>query len=76
MLYENVSIDITEDQITLTYIAYEDTPQNSKKCGIKYERKSDQSVEDFRKDSLKLLCEHLLLINNPINFYELVGKHL
>lgn len=72
MLYENINIDITEDQIKLTYISYEEVPTESKKTGLIYNRKSDQSVEIFRKDALKLLCEHLLLITKPEDFENLI----
>ncbi|AND75303.1 hypothetical protein FDH01_gp319 [Acinetobacter phage vB_AbaM_ME3] len=76
MLYENINIDITEDQIKLTYTSYEVRPLESKKTGLVYNRRSDQSVEAFRKDSLKLLCEHLLLITTPSEFLDFIKSNL
>lgn len=76
MLYENINIDIAEDQIKVTYTSYEEIPTESKKTGLVYKRESNQSVEAFRKDALKLLCEHLLLIVTPEDFINLVKSKI
>lgn len=76
MLFENINIDITEDHIDLSYTQFEGTPGESKRFRLKYEIDSNQTVEDFRKDALKLLCEHLLLIVNPEDFTNLVKSKI
>ena len=65
IFFENINIDISSETIKLSYITYDKTPTiNPPKSGFILTRSPEQSIQDFRTESFKLLTEHLLKISD------------
>lgn len=74
--FENISIDMTEDSVTVSYISYEGIPEiKPKRTGFTLTRPSEVSVTDFKIESLKKIQESLPHIFNKTFQNYLTQKH-
>lgn len=65
--FENISIDITDKTIYLSYIEFLQSPklgEKPPKSGFTLTRKEGVSIKDFREESFDILIEALIDIKN------------